>query len=174
MLSFLFCWVETYNHCYIHLWLMWETHTEFVLSYFWDNLEQKCHASRQCMKWEYTKMLIIIISFSFYLYNSEFELLHLIACLLYYKWLKYAFQNLIYCRFRYLNNIQKILRIRLLGFFILNYVKHLRNTCDGVVFNKTSGLQPANTIKMQSLTGSFKGFILFYRNSWFKKQLRFT
>ena len=51
--------VETY-HYYDHSWLIWGTEF-FVL--FWDDLKQKCHASRQYMKWEYAKMLLII-SFS--------------------------------------------------------------------------------------------------------------
>ena len=41
----------------------------------------------------------------FYLCISEFDFLHLIAYLLFYKWLKHTLQNLIYCRFQYLQEV---------------------------------------------------------------------
>ena len=67
--SFLLRLVETYNHCYNHLSLIWENSTEFFVL-FWDDLEEKCDASGQRMMWEYTKVLIII-SFSFFTYITQ-------------------------------------------------------------------------------------------------------
>ena len=74
------------------------------------------------------------------------------------------------------NNVQKFLRVTIQhkrGWYA-NYAKYLKNTCDRVVFNKISGLQPANAIKMKSLTSSFKRFCLIFRNSWFKEQFLLT
>ena len=56
-------------------------------------------------------------------------------------------------------NIQKLLRIRLLGFLLFRIPG--RCFCWRVVFGKMSGLQPANVIKTKFLRSSFQRFCLF-------------
>ena len=48
---------------YSYLRLIWENYTDFLIL-FLDDLEQKCHASRQHIKWEYMKVLMTMY-FSF-------------------------------------------------------------------------------------------------------------
>ena len=47
----------------------------------------------------------------------------------------------------------------------------MKNTCEGIIFSKVEGLQPATLLKMKSFIDFFQGFSLLFRNAYFKEQL---